>query len=94
MRGKLTYCADAYLTFWRDRDRLAEAVRTGRASLDIPGPQAEELWANLAAPELLAWPHGVAMARERWAQLGIPGSGGGGCTFSTSPVGLGLRALP
>jgi ubiquinone/menaquinone biosynthesis C-methylase UbiE len=73
VRGTPTYCADAYLTFWRDRERLMEAVRTGTATLDIPGPQAEEMWANLTAPELLTWPRGSATARERWAQLGIPG---------------------
>lgn len=67
VRGKPTYCADASLTVRRDRDRLEEAVRTGRATLDISGPQAEEMWANPAAPELLAWPHGVETARERWA---------------------------
>jgi len=73
VRGKPTCIADAYLAFWRSRDRLAEAVRTGKPTLDIPGPQAEELWANLTGSELLAWPHGAETARERWAQLGITG---------------------
>lgn len=73
VRGKPTCIADAYLAFWRSRDRLAEAVRTGRPALDIPGPQAEELWANLTGSELLTWPQGAVTARERWAQLGITG---------------------
>jgi len=73
VRGKPTYCADAYLTFWRDRDRLMEAVRTGTATLDIPTSAAEEMWANFTAPNLLTWPQQCETARERWTQLGITG---------------------
>ena len=35
------------------------------ATLDIPGPQAEEMWASLTAPKLLTWPQGVVAAAER-----------------------------
>ena len=71
VRGKSTYCADAYLVLWRDRDQLMQAVRTGSATLDIPGPAAEEMWANYAAADLLTWPQSVVTAQERWTQLGI-----------------------
>ena len=71
VRGRPAYCADAYLAFWKDRDGLAEAVRTGHATLDLPGPQGEEVWAGLTAAELASWPLRVETARERWALLGI-----------------------
>ena len=71
VRGKPTCSADAYLDIWRSRDKLMQAVRTGTAVLDIPGPAAEGLWANGAAPALLTWPQRAETARERWTQLGI-----------------------
>ena len=71
VRGRPAYIGGAWLTFWRNRDRLAEAVRTGQPTLDIPGPQAEELWADLTASDLVTWPRRAETARERWAQLGI-----------------------
>ena len=71
VRGKSTYCADAYLTLWRDRDQLVEAVRTGTASLNLPNSAAEDMWANFTASDLLTWPQQAEMARDRWTQLGI-----------------------
>jgi SAM-dependent methyltransferase len=71
VRGKPTYCADAYLVIWRDRDMLMQAVRTGTATLDIPGPEADEMWASYAAADLLTWSQSAVTAHERWMQLGI-----------------------
>jgi len=71
VRGKPTYCADLYLTLWRDRDRLMEAVKTGTATLDLPDPAAEDLWTGNTASDLLTWPQRAKTARERWTQVGI-----------------------
>jgi C-methyltransferase len=71
VRGKPTYCAEAYLVLWRGRDKLMQAVRTGTATLDIPSPEAEEMWANYAAADLLTWSQSAETTRERWTQLGI-----------------------
>lgn len=71
VRGKPTYCADAYLLYWRSRDKLMQVVRSGTATLDIPGPAAEDMWADFIAPGLLTWPQSAEKARERWTQLGI-----------------------
>jgi ubiquinone/menaquinone biosynthesis C-methylase UbiE len=71
VRGKPTCCADAYLVLWRSRDKLMKALRTGTATLDIPGPEAEEMWASYAAVDLLTWSQSAATAHERWTQLGI-----------------------
>lgn len=71
VRGKPACCADAYLVIWRGRDKLMQAVRTGTAPLDIPGPEAEEMWASYAAADLLTWPQRAVTAHERWTQLGI-----------------------
>jgi len=71
VRGKPTFSADLYLVLWQNRDQLMQAIRTGSATLDIPGPAAEEMWASYAAQSLLTWPQSAEIAWERWSQLGI-----------------------
>lgn len=71
MRGKPTYCVDLYLTCWLGRDNLIKAVKTGTATLDILGPQIEEMWAGYAASGLLTWPQRAKTARVRWTLVGI-----------------------
>jgi 2-polyprenyl-3-methyl-5-hydroxy-6-metoxy-1,4-benzoquinol methylase len=93
VRGRPAYCGGAWLTLWRDRDRLAEAVRTGRATLDIPGPQAEELWADLTASDLVTWPRRVETARERWAQLGISAETRRGLRILDAACGSGVDSF-
>jgi len=71
VRGKPTYCVDLYVTCWRDRDRLIEAVNTGTATLDILSPAIEDMWSSYTASDLLTWPQRARTARERWTQVGI-----------------------
>jgi 2-polyprenyl-3-methyl-5-hydroxy-6-metoxy-1,4-benzoquinol methylase len=93
VRGKATYCADAYLTFWRDRDRLVEAVQTGTATLDIPGPAAEDLWTGYTASDLLTWPQRAKTARERWTQVGITAETRQGLRVLDVACGSGVGSL-
>jgi len=91
--GRPAYCGGAWLTFWRDRDQLAEAVRTGQATLDIPGPQAEDLWAELTASDLVTWPRRAETARERWAQLGISAASRRGLRILDAACGSGVDSF-
>jgi len=93
VRGRPAFCADANLAFWRDRDRLPEAVRTGRATLNLPGPQAEEVWAGLTASDLVTWPLRVETARERWALLGITAETEPGLRVLDAACGCGLGSF-
>lgn len=76
VRGKSTfygdYCVDTQLA-WAERGRLADAVRTGRPigalalGLNVEDSAAGPIWAQRAAPYLLAWPYKVHRARSLWA---------------------------
>jgi hypothetical protein len=55
VRGRPSFCADALLTFWRGRDQLAKAARTGGTGLNLPTSAAQSVWVGLAAIELAAW---------------------------------------
>jgi SAM-dependent methyltransferase len=65
------YCAQAYLTWWRSREKLAEAVRTGSPALDLTTPAAGGFWASFAASDLVTWAEIAGRAREGWRMLGV-----------------------
>jgi len=71
VRGKPAYCADAYLTWWQNRNRMIENLKTGTASLDLSGPDAGEHWANYTAQDLMTWPQIAEKARQNWKTLGV-----------------------
>ena len=71
VRGKPAYCADAYLTWWQNRNRMIENLKTGTASLDLSGPDAGEHWANYTAQDLVTWPQIAEKARQNWKTLGV-----------------------
>jgi ubiquinone/menaquinone biosynthesis C-methylase UbiE len=93
VRGKPTCCADAYLVIWRDRDKLMQAVRTGTATLDIQCPEAEEMWANYAAADLLTWSQSAVTAHERWTQLGITQDTSAGWLVLDAACGSGVGSF-
>jgi ubiquinone/menaquinone biosynthesis C-methylase UbiE len=71
VRGRPAYCADALLTFWRGRDQLTKAGRTGSTGLSNPASTAQSVWAGLAAVELATWRQDAEVARRRWAQVDV-----------------------
>jgi SAM-dependent methyltransferase len=71
VRGRPSFCADALLTFWRGRDQLAKAARTGGTGLNVPTSAAQSVWAGLAAVELATWQQDADIARRRWAEVGV-----------------------
>jgi 2-polyprenyl-3-methyl-5-hydroxy-6-metoxy-1,4-benzoquinol methylase len=71
VRGKPSYCADTYLTWWQNRNRMIENLKTGTASLDLSGPDAGEFWANYTAQELVTWPQIAEKARQNWETLEV-----------------------
>jgi SAM-dependent methyltransferase len=71
VRGRPSFCADALLTFWRGRDSLAKAARTGGVGLNLPTSAAQSVWVGLAAVELATWQQDADTARRRWAEVGV-----------------------
>ena len=71
VRGKPAYCADSYLTWWQNRNRMIENLKTGTASLDLTGPDAGEHWASFTAQDLIIWPRIAEKARESWKTMGV-----------------------
>lgn len=65
------YCAPAYLTWWRIREKLTEAVRTGAPARDLTVPAAGGFWARYASSDLALWPEIAGQARESWRTLGV-----------------------
>jgi SAM-dependent methyltransferase len=70
LRGRPAFCADALLTFWRGRDQLTKAARTG-AGLKSSISDAQAVWSGLAAVELATWRQDADIARRRWAEVGV-----------------------
>jgi SAM-dependent methyltransferase len=71
LRGRPAFCADALLTFWRGRDQLTKAARTGGGGLSSSTGAAQAVWAGLAAVELATWHQDADVARRRWAEVGV-----------------------
>jgi ubiquinone/menaquinone biosynthesis C-methylase UbiE len=71
VRGSPSFCGDALLTFWRGRDQLAKAARTGGTGLSSPASAAQAVWVGLAAVELATWQQDADTARRRWAEVGV-----------------------
>jgi 8-O-methyltransferase len=71
VRGSPAYCLPIYLAWLQNRARFIDFVRTGRAGLDLTGPEAEDLWVAYTAPARLQWPELAPRAREQWTAAGI-----------------------
>jgi len=71
VRGKPSCCANTYLTWWQNRNRMIENLKTGTASLDLSGPDAGEFWADYTAQDLVTWPQIAEKARQNWKTLGV-----------------------
>src|SRR6266498_1390725 len=65
------YCAPIYLAWLQAREKFIDFVRTGKATLDLTGPAAEELWVSYAAPDRVRLPELVEIVHKRWTDAGI-----------------------
>jgi 3-hydroxy-5-methyl-1-naphthoate 3-O-methyltransferase len=68
VRTAPTCCADIYLTWFQNRERFADCVRTGTPAIDLTAPEAEDLWVSYAAQFLMRWPELAELMRSRWEE--------------------------
>jgi len=93
VRTAPTYCADIFLTTFKNRERFADCVRTGKPGIDLTAPEAEHLWVSYAAPYLLAWPELAAIVRSRWEAAGVTVQAGSGAHVLDVACGAGVKSF-
>jgi len=97
VRGGEGYCVPIYLAWLQARDHFIDFVRTGKPTLNLMGPEADEMWASYAAAERMRLPELQELATKRWTSAGLNplpirnasildiGSGSGFKSFSLLP---------
>lgn len=65
------YCAPIYLAWLQARDHFIDFVRTGKATLDLTSPAAENLWVSYAAPDRVRLPELIELVHKRWTESGV-----------------------
>jgi C-methyltransferase len=93
--GSRGYAAPVYLEWFRNRDRLVDAIRTGHGPGDHADEAAEEEWRAYAAPDLVRWRERAPLFAEVLAARGLTVAPGQrildiGC--GSGIVGFGLAA--
>jgi len=71
IRSGRGYCVPLYLAWLQARDRFIDFVRTGKATLDLTGPAAEDLWVSYAAPDRVRLPELIEIVHKRWTDADI-----------------------
>lgn len=71
VRSGRGYCVPIYLAWLQARENFIDFVRTGKATLDLTSPEAEEIWASYAAPDRVRLPELVEIVTRRWSNSGI-----------------------
>jgi ubiquinone/menaquinone biosynthesis C-methylase UbiE len=71
VRSGRGYCVPIYLAWLQAREKFIDFVKTGKATLDLTSPQAEEIWASYAAPDRVRLPELVEIVTKRWTNSGI-----------------------
>jgi len=97
VRSGRGYCIPIYLAWLQARDHFIDFVRTGKPTLNLMAPEAEEMWVSYAAAERMRLPELVELATQRWTSAGMMplpirnasildiGSGSGFKSFSILP---------
>lgn len=93
VRTAPTCCADIYLTWFQNRERFADCVRTGKPAIDLTAPEAEGLWVSHAAKYLLLWPELAEIARSRWEAVGVTGQTVPGAQVLDVACGSGVKSF-
>ena len=71
VRSGRGYCVPLYLAWLQARGRFIDFVRTGKATLDLTSPAAEELWVSYAAPDRIRLPDLIEIVHKRWTDADI-----------------------
>lgn len=72
IRSGRGYCVPIYLAWHQARDNFNDFVRTGRSTLDLTSPLAEEIWVSYAAPDRVRLPELTQLVHDRWMESRIP----------------------
>lgn len=72
IRSGRGYCIPIYLAWLQARENFTNFVRTGKATLDLTSPEAEDLWVSYAAPDRVRLPELLDLVTNRWNESGIP----------------------
>ena len=87
------YCAPIYLDWLRNRERLTEAIRTGKAPANQASESSAALWASDGAAVLVEWPDRVETVTARWRDLGVSREKLPGARVLDVGCGAGLMSL-
>src|SRR5512140_698419 len=71
VRGAAGYCVPIYLAWLQARDKFADFVRTGKATINLMAPEAEPLWESYVTPDVLKWREHVEIVKTRWSAAGV-----------------------
>jgi len=93
VRSGRGYCLPIYLAWLQAREKFIDFVRTGRATLDLTSPQAEDLWVSYAAPDRVRLPEFVEIVRKRWRDSGIATRLGRGAHILDLGCGSGFKSF-
>jgi 2-polyprenyl-3-methyl-5-hydroxy-6-metoxy-1,4-benzoquinol methylase len=79
VRSGYGYCVPIYLAWFQARNHFIDFVRTGKATLDLMAPEAEDIWVSYAAPDRVRLPELMELVTKRWTSaqmipLPIPGA--------------------
>jgi len=87
------YCVPIYLAWLQAREKFIDFVRTGKATLDLTSPAAEELWVSYAAPDRIRLPELVEIVHKRWTDAGILSRLGSGAHILDLGCGSGFKSF-
>lgn len=71
VRGARGYCVPIYLAWLQARDHFTNFVRTGKATLDLMSPEAEDLWVSYVNPDRVRLPELLELVTKRWTSVGM-----------------------
>jgi len=93
VRGMPTCCIDIYLAWFQSRERFADCVRSGKPTIDLTAPVAEDLWVSYVAPYLILWPELAEGARTRWDAVGVNAESMAGARILDVACGSGVKSF-
>lgn len=71
VRGGRGYCVPIYRAWLQAREHFTDFVRTGKATLDLMAPEAEDLWVSYVAPDRVRLPELLELVTKRWTSIGM-----------------------
>jgi ubiquinone/menaquinone biosynthesis C-methylase UbiE len=93
IRGGRGYCVPLYLAWLQAREKFIDFVRTGKATLDLTSPAAEDLWVSYAAPDRVRLPELIEIVKKRWTDAGMVARLGSGAHILDLGCGSGFKSF-